>query len=206
MRSIGPAVTREQSPAFLRNSTGRLDLPGPTQEAAAIRNLFLICSHHVYLNSNWETSLMVHCFRLHASNAGGEGSIPGWGTRILPATQHSQKFFLKKISNWDWSWQPDFIRRALGFLDVKWLFRAHSDQGLAQPHPLISTPRGEWPSWMQVIAALPWALPAHPWNAALHPKPYVLSSSCGIHLNASDSPKVGGYWACCLWTPGTHKP
>ena len=29
MRSIGPAVTREQSPAFLRNSTGRLDLPGP---------------------------------------------------------------------------------------------------------------------------------------------------------------------------------
>ena len=36
MRSIGPAVTREQSPAFLRNSTGRLDLPGPTQEAAWI--------------------------------------------------------------------------------------------------------------------------------------------------------------------------
>ena len=31
--SIGPAVTREQSPAFLRNSNGRLDLPGPTQEA-----------------------------------------------------------------------------------------------------------------------------------------------------------------------------
>ena len=30
MRSIGPAVTREQSPAFLRNSNGRLDLPGPT--------------------------------------------------------------------------------------------------------------------------------------------------------------------------------
>ena len=34
MRSIGPAVTREQSPAFLRNSNGRLDFPGPTQEAA----------------------------------------------------------------------------------------------------------------------------------------------------------------------------
>ena len=29
-----PAVTREQSPAFLRNSNGRLDFPGPTQEAA----------------------------------------------------------------------------------------------------------------------------------------------------------------------------
>ena len=26
--------TREQSPAFLRNSNGRVDLPGPTQEAA----------------------------------------------------------------------------------------------------------------------------------------------------------------------------
>ena len=33
MRSIGPAVTREKSPAFLRNSNGRLDFPGPTQEA-----------------------------------------------------------------------------------------------------------------------------------------------------------------------------
>ena len=27
-------VEGEQSPAFLRNSNGRLDLPGPTQEAA----------------------------------------------------------------------------------------------------------------------------------------------------------------------------
>ena len=34
MRSIGPAVTREQSPAFLGNSNGRLDFPGPTQEAS----------------------------------------------------------------------------------------------------------------------------------------------------------------------------
>ena len=41
MRSIGPAVTREQSPAFLRNSTGRLDLPGPTQEAS------------LYLDGHW---------------------------------------------------------------------------------------------------------------------------------------------------------
>ena len=36
VESIGPAVTREQSPAFFRNSNGRLDLPGPTQEAAWI--------------------------------------------------------------------------------------------------------------------------------------------------------------------------
>src|SRR5574337_1356387 len=36
MRSIGPAVTREKSPAFLRNSNGRLDFPGPTQGASCI--------------------------------------------------------------------------------------------------------------------------------------------------------------------------
>src|SRR5574339_239527 len=36
MRSIVPAVTREQSPACLRNSNGRLDFPGPTQEASRI--------------------------------------------------------------------------------------------------------------------------------------------------------------------------
>ena len=35
VQSVGSLrVGREQSPAFLRNSTGRLDLPGPTQEAA----------------------------------------------------------------------------------------------------------------------------------------------------------------------------
>ena len=28
----GPAVTREQSPAFLGNSNGRLDFPGPTHK------------------------------------------------------------------------------------------------------------------------------------------------------------------------------
>ena len=39
MRSIGPAVTREQSPAFLRNSNGRLDLPGPTQEVVSAKSL-----------------------------------------------------------------------------------------------------------------------------------------------------------------------
>ena len=36
MRSIGPAVTREQSPAFLRNSNGRLDFPGPTHDVIII--------------------------------------------------------------------------------------------------------------------------------------------------------------------------
>src|SRR5574337_1249114 len=40
MRSIGPAVTREQSPAFLRNSNGRLDLP-VGQEIRLVRRLLV---------------------------------------------------------------------------------------------------------------------------------------------------------------------
>ena len=36
-------------------------------------------------------SLAVLWLRFHASTAGGEVSIPGWGTRILHAAQHSQK-------------------------------------------------------------------------------------------------------------------
>ena len=50
MRSIGPAVTREQSPAFLRNSNGRLDLPGPTQEASWIPRRRC---HTQYSSYNW---------------------------------------------------------------------------------------------------------------------------------------------------------
>ena len=40
------------------------------------------------------TSLVVQLLRLHASSAGGMGSIPVWETKILLATWHSQK---KKI-------------------------------------------------------------------------------------------------------------
>ena len=36
MRSICPAVRREQAPALLRISNGRLDIPGPKQEASCI--------------------------------------------------------------------------------------------------------------------------------------------------------------------------
>ena len=36
-------------------------------------------------------SLEVQWLRLHASNAGGEGSVPGWGTKIPHATRHGQK-------------------------------------------------------------------------------------------------------------------
>ena len=39
MRSIGPAVTREQSPAFLRNSNGRLDFPGPSKLLSGVAKM-----------------------------------------------------------------------------------------------------------------------------------------------------------------------
>ena len=42
------------------------------------------------------TSLAVQGLRLHASNAGGTGSIPGQGTKIPHAKQHSQKTKKKK--------------------------------------------------------------------------------------------------------------
>ena len=45
----------------------------------------------------WETSLVVQWLRLHASTAGGTGSIPGQGTKIPHATQSSQK---KKRLTW----------------------------------------------------------------------------------------------------------
>ena len=34
---------------------------------------------------------MVQWLRLHTSNAGGMGSIPGWGTKIPCATQQKKK-------------------------------------------------------------------------------------------------------------------
>ena len=37
------------------------------------------------------TSLAVQWLRLHVSIAGGVGSIPSWGIKILLATQRSQK-------------------------------------------------------------------------------------------------------------------
>ena len=45
-------------------------------------------------------SLVVQWLGLHASTAGGPGSIPGWGTKILQAAQHGQKKNPKKLQ-WD---------------------------------------------------------------------------------------------------------
>ena len=48
------------------------------------------------------TSLLIQWLRLCVSNAGGVGSIPGWGTKILHAMQGDQKkylhFFFKKFA------------------------------------------------------------------------------------------------------------
>ena len=46
--------------------------------------------------TNDGTSLVVQCSRLCASNAGGTGSIPGWGTKISHAVQRGQKKKKKK--------------------------------------------------------------------------------------------------------------
>ena len=45
-----------------------------------------------------ETSPVVQWLRLRASNAGGAGSIPGWGTKIPCAAQHGQKIKINKIT------------------------------------------------------------------------------------------------------------
>ena len=44
------------------------------------------------------TSLVVQWLRLCASIAGGMGLIPGWGTKILHATQCSQKQKKKNLN------------------------------------------------------------------------------------------------------------
>ena len=46
------------------------------------------------------TSVAVQWLGLPAPNAGGKGSIPGWGIKILPAKQHGQKKKKKSIQEW----------------------------------------------------------------------------------------------------------
>ena len=47
-------------------------------------------------NNNVGTSLGVQWLSLCVPNAGAEGLIPGWGTKIPYATQHDQKIKIKK--------------------------------------------------------------------------------------------------------------
>ena len=41
-------------------------------------------------------SLAAQRLRLHSSNAGSTGSIPGWGTKVLHAAEHIQNVKKKK--------------------------------------------------------------------------------------------------------------
>ena len=52
-----------------------------------------------YIKDTSGTSLAVQWLRLYASNAGGMGSISGWGIKILHATQCGQKVKIFK-KNW----------------------------------------------------------------------------------------------------------
>ena len=49
------------------------------------------------------TSLAVQWLRLHASTAGGGGSVPGWGTKNPQSVQYGQKIKKKKKKTaWYW--------------------------------------------------------------------------------------------------------
>ena len=48
-------------------------------------------AHITFKNRRGGTSLMVQWLQLRAPNAGGMGSIPGWGTKIPHATQRGPK-------------------------------------------------------------------------------------------------------------------
>ena len=65
-----------------------------------------VASHNlmypIYLSSGG-TSLAVQWLRIRASTAGGAGSIPGQGTKIPRATEHSQKRKKKKNSKKIWN-------------------------------------------------------------------------------------------------------
>src|SRR5574337_975083 len=63
MRSIGPAVTREQSPAFLRNSTGRLDLVNGMwpMQIPEIMNKGIKSSSKNHIKYHWKTIKRIIC-------------------------------------------------------------------------------------------------------------------------------------------------
>ena len=55
------------------------------------------CRHELKVSSPG-TSPAVQWLRLHASTAGGVGSIPGQGTKIPHAVWGGQKIFFKKLN------------------------------------------------------------------------------------------------------------
>ena len=82
MRSIGPAVTREQCPAFLRNSNGRWDLPGPT---------------------HWKR---LWCWE--GLGAGGEGDNRGWDGWMTSLTRWMWVWVNSR--SWWWTGRPGVLR------------------------------------------------------------------------------------------------
>ena len=59
----------------------------------------LFASHSILKTALWKilgTSLVIQWLRLFTSTAGGAGSIPGQGTKILHAVQHGQEIKRKK--------------------------------------------------------------------------------------------------------------
>ena len=71
-----------------------------TQHLLHCRQILFCLNHQrlsltIYKMGIYRTSLMVQWLRLCPSTAGGKGLIPGWGTKILLATQCGQKKKLK---------------------------------------------------------------------------------------------------------------
>ena len=79
------------------------------------------------------TSLAVQWLRLHASNAGGTGLIPGWGTKIPHAAGCSQKK-KKKIEVVDLQYclvsgvqQSDSVKYIYNFFQILYYYRLLQD-------------------------------------------------------------------------------
>ena len=75
-----PGIPNSQKILKKKNKAGGLILPNFKTHYKA-----------VIMQSVWSTSLAVQWLRLPASTAGGMGSIPGEGTKILHVTQRDQK-------------------------------------------------------------------------------------------------------------------
>ena len=85
----------------LKNTIPDNELEGRVYILLQIFALCLVYSKHP-INVCWGTSLMVQWLRLWTSTAGGTGSIPGRGIKILYAVQRSQNTLKKKklLNEW----------------------------------------------------------------------------------------------------------
>ena len=60
------------------------------------RYMYLVFWQRTFIKKTFGTSLEVQWLRVHASNAEGMGSIPGWAAKIPTCRVVQQKVFLKK--------------------------------------------------------------------------------------------------------------